>query len=73
MERVISIAPPAPPAVFKDAHALLEEMEREGVIPGRVLVVAETAEDVIVSVTGGKHKPTDIAGLCFAAATMALE
>lgn len=73
MENVISLAPKPPRTVYEDARALITEMEGTGEAPARIVIIAEMPEDVVVSVTGGKHKPTDIAGLCFAAASMAVE
>ena len=58
---------------FDEAKRLLDEAAAQSLVPIRIVLIMETAEDVFTIHTGEPAKPSAIAGLCFMAAQTVCE
>lgn len=61
-----------PASAFDQARQQLDEWEKAHPDAALVVLILDTGDDIVLTVTGDGSRPTDIAGLCFGAAQMAL-
>lgn len=59
--------------VFDEARRILDEWERAEPDADGVVLILDGVSSIVLSVSGEDRKGTDVAGLCFAAAQLALE
>lgn len=64
---------PPKPTVFDEARAIIAKWEHEEPEATRIALVLDGKKDIHLDHTGATVKPSDLAGLCFTAAHMAVE
>lgn len=64
---------PPKPTVFDEARAIIAQWEKEEPAAARIVLVCDGKKDIYLDHTGELARPSDLAGLCFAAAIMAAD
>lgn len=60
-------------SVFDAARRQIAEWEKTEPATDHIVLILDTAKEVVVSAVGPDMKPSEAAGLCFTAARMAVE
>lgn len=71
----LTVRDPHPPkaTIFDEARAIIAKWEQDEPAATRIVLVCDGQKDIYLDHTGETVRPSDLAGLCFAAAIMAAE
>jgi len=64
---------PPKPSIFDEARAIIAKWQQEEPSATRIVLVLDGKKDIYMDHTGETVKQSDLAGLCFTAAHMAVE